>query len=146
MSFSKGGMFLVSLASLLILGAGCAQQSKPMDNSPTHIGDPAEAYIDSVELKVLEPFPVQVRAQVKGYISKCVKLNDPAVERVGNIIKVTYKPVFLTACAEPNASVSFDQTVDLPVQGLSKGVYMVDVNGVKKEFTLEADNGFKEVR
>jgi hypothetical protein len=141
MSFSKGGMYLATFVSLLILGAGCAQQSKPMDNTSTHIGDPAEAYIDSVELKVLEPFPVQVRAQVKGYISKCVKLNDPAVERSGNVIKVTYKPVFLTVCKEPNASVSFDQTVDLPVQGLPKGTYAVDVNGVKKEFTLDVDNG-----
>jgi hypothetical protein len=31
--------------------------------------------------------------------------------------------------------------VDLPVQGLPKGTYAVDVNGVKKEFTLDVDNG-----
>ena len=95
------------------------------------------ATVESVEVLVMEGFPVQA-VQVEGHISmSCLDLEEPIVLRRedGFAIYLPETPLDpLALCAaviEP-----FSATVPLDVSGLQPGDYTVSVNGVEAAFTL----------
>ena len=95
------------------------------------------ATVESVEVFVLDGFPVQA-VQVEGHISmSCLDLEEPIALRRDETF-VIYLPETpldpLALCAaviEP-----FSVTLPLDVSGLEPGDYTVRVNGVEAEFTL----------
>jgi inhibitor of cysteine peptidase len=145
MSLKKGSIYLNLLLTFILMGAGCNTNvsNVTITSTPPELG-PTEVMIDSVEIRELESFPVQIVADVKGYVAKCAKIGEPMVKKDGNTFKINFDVVLGTVCAQKNASISFDKSVNLEVYGLKKGTYIVDVQGNKKEFTLSMDNILEE--
>lgn len=151
----------IALLSIVILAAcgpvggqpvGPTSTPIPVAASPTSMPEPpsstppgptitGEATVESVELVMLESFPVQVRAIVKGYTpDSCTTISEIKQERTGNTFNVkitTTRPADL-ACAQ--VITPFEETIPLDVAGLKAGTYTVNVNGVTETFTLSVDN------
>lgn len=106
-------------------------------------GEPQNlVYVDTVQVLLMESFPLQVSLSVSGNLSvPCVELLPAAVARKGNTFTVVLAETVLgpaescIAVLEP-----FSTTVSLDVLGLAAGTYSVNVNGVETEFTFEKDN------
>lgn len=95
--------------------------------------------VESVEVKVMESLPVQVSLDIQGYKSvPCVELLTPAVVYKEAVFTVTLAESSLgpdetcVTVIEP-----FSTTVPLDVEGLDAGSYVVRVNGVEADFTLQ---------
>jgi hypothetical protein len=98
--------------------------------------------VDSVEVLIMESFPVKVSVAVSGTLSvPCKSLLPAAVSLTGN--------VFVVVLAESNLGPAesciavlepFETSIPLEVQGLPAGDYTIVVNGVGAGFTLDADN------
>ncbi len=100
-----------------------------------------EAMVDSIQLLILESFPVQVRVNVQGTLSDaCTEVGTITQQREGNTFFVTIPTVRPAdqMCAEMLQS--FEESIALDVQGLPAGEYTVNVNGVTDTFTLAVDN------
>lgn len=108
-----------------------------IDAEPTN-----PVFINEVSIAIMESFPVQVSAMVSGWKSTpCVELLTPAVDRKDKLFTVVMAETVLgphqscIAVTEP-----FESTISLDVLGLAAGTYVVNVNGVTAEFTLDVDN------
>ncbi|MCB2209324.1 hypothetical protein KQH62_00390 [bacterium] len=101
-----------------------------------------EATVESVEVLILESFPVQAQAVVKGYLPDgCVNLVDISAERQGNTFTLTLttsRPAGEVECTE--ALVPFEETGSLDVYGLDAGGYEVIAQEQSTSFTLQTDN------
>ena len=101
-----------------------------------------EAVVDSVEVQILESFPVQVHVVVKGYLPDgCTTLDQVTSRQEGNefIVTITTQRPADAMCTA--ALVPYEEVVPLEVEGLSAGQYTVTVNGVSATFELAVDNG-----
>ncbi len=97
--------------------------------------------IDSVEVLILESFPVQVTVNVRGNLSDaCTKIAEVTTTRDGNTFNIdisTSRPAD-AMCAQ--VLTPFEQNIPLDVKGLKKGTYTVNVNGTTETFVLAQDN------
>jgi hypothetical protein len=97
-------------------------------------------YVDGIELLILESFPVQVMAIVRGSLPNgCVVLDDVSAARIeeGFLLEfATHKEGDF--CTE--ALVPFEERVTLDVLGLPAGTYSVRAGEVSSEFTFDVDN------
>lgn len=99
------------------------------------------ANVDSVDLLVLESFPLQVRAQVTGTLSDaCTEIGEIDSQIEGDTIAVTIATERPAGAMCAQVIRHFEETIDLPVRGLEAGTYTVDVNGVTEQITFERDN------
>lgn len=99
--------------------------------------------VDSVQVAILESFPVQVNITVTGNKSvPCVELLPPAISRQDNLFIVVLAETQLGPAESCIAMIDpFVTTFALDVLELPTGTYTVRVNGqVENTFTLEADN------
>jgi inhibitor of cysteine peptidase len=97
--------------------------------------------IDSVEVLILESFPVQVTVHVKGNLADaCTTVDEVTTTRDGNTfnIEISTKRPAEQMCAQ--VLTPFEENIPLDVKGLKKGTYTVNVNGVTETFELAADN------
>ena len=100
-----------------------------------------EATVESMEVLILESFPVQVNVQVSGYLGDgCTELGAIDTERVDDTFNVTVHTERPADAICTQQLVAFEETISLDVQGLEAGTYTVDVNGVTGTFTLDVDN------
>ncbi|HEY9206948.1 MAG TPA: hypothetical protein VIO58_13630 [Candidatus Methanoperedens sp.] len=102
------------------------------------------ATVESIEIMVLESFPVLIKVNARGYLPDgCTEIDDIVKEKEGNTFLVNIKTVRPadTFCTE--AIVPFQEVISLDVYGLKAGIYNVDVNGVKGTFELKTDNIIK---
>ena len=102
--------------------------------SPTLV--PGMLPVESVEVVVLESFPYQLRAQVKGYLpDSCTRLDAVTQSRQGNLITVS-----ITTLREQDAiCLQRIETVErtIPLEGgFLPGQYVLRVNNVAQQFTL----------
>jgi hypothetical protein len=102
-----------------------------------------EAVIDTVEISILESFPVQVNAVIKGKLpDACVKIERINQQLVGNTFVVTIitsRQLDVGCIAQLQ---SFEQVLPLEVAGLPNGAYSVTVSGtnsVSSTFALSED-------
>lgn len=147
-------LIIVVLSLLALLAAACAptgmeptapaetpepiEQIVPPDE-PAYVE--GEAGIESVEVMILESFPVQVHLLVSGYLSDgCTSLHEITQEREGNEFKVTIATLRDPEAICTMALVPFEETVVLDVEGLEAGDYAVHVNDYTTRLTLDADN------
>lgn len=98
--------------------------------------------MDSVEVLLLESFPVQVSIKEAGNKSvPCVELQPVALSREGDLFTVVIAETSLgpaeTCIAVPDP---FELSFALDVLGLSAGTYGVNVNGTEAQFSLDVDN------
>lgn len=100
------------------------------------------AIVESVDVLLLEIFPVQARAVISGQLPDgCTELNGLFVTRDDQTFEVTVntrRPTGGVVCTQ--ALVPFEETVALDVEGLEAGTYTVIVQDQEVTFTLDADN------
>jgi len=97
-------------------------------------------YIDEIVLNIMESWPLQVSATVRGNLADaCVVLDDITSTREGNVFSLhiqTHREG--EVCAQ--MLVPFEETVPLDVKGLPAGTYTVQAGKVSATFTFEKDN------
>ena len=98
------------------------------------------APIDSLEIESTESFPVQKTLVVKGTLPNgCTYLNTPGQLRDGNVFYITLDTYTEgDTCTE--ALVPYEERIDLQVNNLPGGVYIVNINGREISFEIEGDN------
>ena len=144
---------LTVLILILILAVSC-QGSEP-DPTPT-LPPPTEdtvrhepvagiATVESIQILILESFPVQVNARVRGILPDgCTTIDQMTTEHSGDTFTIsltTFRPAD-AICTE--AEVPFDEVIGLDVFDLDAGAYTVTANGVSGTFTLDIDNRIQE--
>jgi len=100
-----------------------------------------EATVQSIDVMLLESFPVQVHVNVTGYLGDgCTTLGDIQTTQEGNtfLVHITTQRPTDAICTQQ--LVGFEENVALDAAGLPAGTYTVDVNGVTDTFTLDVDN------
>ena len=98
------------------------------------------APVESIDILVLESFPVQIHVLIDGYLpNPCYKITQIEKHREGNalFIKLMMKDSGLVCIQKIEP---FQEVIALDVYGLSAGTYYVDVNGIVDTFTLDIDN------
>lgn len=140
---------------LALLGAACGGRSESESGSGgTEIpaGEPSEpvegdvitgeANIESIDIFMMESFPVQVSVLARGnHPDGCTEVSE--VEQVSldeYTIKLSIYTQRLVGAMCTDALVPFEETFPLDVNGLPAGTYTVDVNGVSGTFELTVDN------
>ena len=99
------------------------------------------ALVDTIDILIMESFPVQVRVVIRGNLTDgCTRLDPAQVTRSDNTfhIELTTRRPVAGECTE--ALVPYEENVSLDVAGLPAGEYTVEANGVTGIFTLAVDN------
>lgn len=114
---------------LLSCGAGAG--------SPTGTRETDRLAVESVQVRILESFPVQVTAQVKGYLRDgCESLAGTTQARSGSTITVTIatEREANRACIQTIAPVEQNVRLD---GAFPAGTYVVRVNGIEQTFRVD---------
>lgn len=99
------------------------------------------APIDSLDILILESFPVQVNVIASGnFPDGCTRLEEAMVAFDGTTFNVSLPTARPGDAACTQALVPFDKVIPLDVLGLPAGTYTVNVNGTSDTFTLDVDN------
>jgi len=153
MKIPRSMWVIASLAAWVLAAAACSAWAPtimpPTQGIPTHTpsaqGLPTDtrgqAHVDSIEILVLESFPVQIRALVRGSLpDSCTAIDQIVQAREGNAFRVTITTVRATGQACAQSLVPFEESIPLQVVGLQAGDYTVTVNDISTTFQLSADN------
>lgn len=118
----------------------CESGLGPLPPKGGSAGQAASVFVDELTLHVLESFPVQVNAVVRGNLADgCVVLDEIKVTPEGEVFTLTPETHREgEVCTQ--ALVPFEETVSLPVEGLLAGTYTVVVDELRETFTLDVDN------
>ncbi len=106
--------------------------------SDTPISDTGEAIVETIEVRILESFPVQVQAVVSGQLpDACAFVETVDVMVEGNTFYVN-----MTVARQPNMRCApmltpFEQVVPLTTADLAAGAYTVQAGAVVAEFALQ---------
>jgi inhibitor of cysteine peptidase len=135
---------LLATIVLVLVSLGCAGGT-PTVAPPTVVvpQDPVAgvAQVDSVEVLILESFPVQIHVVARGNLPDgCTTVDQVTQERDGNAFTVTITTIRPSGQVCTQALVPFERVIALDVLGLPAGVYTVTVNGVSETFELQVDN------
>lgn len=141
------------MAFILLFMAGCGSDGEtatPIIETPvptaTDLPTPSEsvqgeAVVDSIQILILESFPVQVNVFARGNLPDgCTRIDRINKERSGDLFQVTISTLRPGGAVCSEALVPFEETIGLDVLGLDAGRYSVDVNGMVGSFTLDIDN------
>lgn len=97
--------------------------------------------MESLEIMILESFPVQVNVKIKGSVSDSCTTAGPIEQgRDGNTFLITVGATRPADAMCAQVITPFEQTITLDVAGLKAGTYAVEANGVTENFQLTADN------
>lgn len=114
---------------------------------PEPMGDviTGTALIDTVDLLLLESFPLQMTAHITGnYQDGCTSLGEVKQERVDNLITLSVETVRPVDMMCTQALVPFEENIPVDIYGLPAGEYTINVNGITATFTLDMDNVLAE--
>jgi hypothetical protein len=97
--------------------------------------------VESIEILILESFPVQVHVVASGTLpDSCTAIEQVDRRREGRVFQVTVTSVRPADEACTAELVPFEEVIALDVLGLEAGEYTVIVNGVSEPFELSVDN------
>lgn len=100
-----------------------------------------EATVNSINISILESFPVQVHVNATGFLGDgCTTLADITTIQEGNTFFITIHKQRPADAICTQQLTTFDENIALDVYGLPAGTYTVNVNGVTDSFTLDMDN------
>jgi hypothetical protein len=135
---------MISLAALLAtLVVSCA----PLTATPSPIVTVSPtagsvAVVKSIDILLLESFPLQVHAVIRGDLpdAGCTTIASVDQAREGNTFHLTLVTTTdpLALC-EP-ALTPFEEVVPLDVYGLPAGTYTVEAGGIQQTFEFTVDN------
>jgi inhibitor of cysteine peptidase len=139
------GLLVSSVMLFLALLAACGPAGEPTATTPPSGDDkrpiPGTAQVDSIDILILESFPLQIHVLAKGHLpDSCTTIDQISEEQDGATFRVT------VTTARPEGEVCaqvltpFEENIPLAVYGLAAGTYTVDVNAVTDTFTLDMDN------
>ncbi len=133
------GMLVVfMLLSACQLGEGT--ETPPAKEGEFSYGQ--NAIVESVEVILLESFPVQAQVRVSGNLPDgCTELHEISVEQEGeefSLTLTTRRPTGDVFCTQ--ALVPFEEIVELDIRGLEAGTYTVIAQEEQETFTLDVDN------
>ncbi len=138
---------LIQASVLLILVAALVAACGPQPTRTPPAEPPAdgviygEALVEDVEIQILESFPVQVHAVVRGHLPDgCTTIETISQQRTEDVFRVTIVTARPADAACTQALVPFEETIALDVVGLEAGTYRVNVNSVTERFELAVDN------
>lgn len=143
----RSPIFIVTLLITLLLAACAPAIATPVPATPSPVVTEAipvtsVAVVESVEIQVLESFPVQIHAVLRGQLpdAGCTTIASVDQAREGNTITLTLNTTTdpLALC-EP-ALTPFEHVVSLDVRDLPAGDYMVRVDGIEESFNLPSQN------
>ena len=140
---------IVAAIGLAVASLGCSLIEP--DATPTVVvaptltpptgGGPGLANVESIEILILESFPVQIHVVASGnHPDGCTSIDEISESRDGNTFLVTITTDRPAGEECTMALVPFEETIALNVLGLPAGVYTVDVNGISDTFDLTVDN------
>ncbi|MCZ7385496.1 MAG: hypothetical protein O8C63_12230 [Candidatus Methanoperedens sp.] len=99
------------------------------------------ATVESIEIMVLESFPVQIKVNARGYLPDgCTSIYEITKEKKDTTFFVNIKTVRPADTFCTQSLVPFQEVIPLDVYGLKAGIYTVNVNGVNSTFELGTDN------
>ena len=112
---------------------------------PTPAGSASgTAIVDSIQINILESFPVQVNVIARGELPDgCTQINDITTERQNDTFNITITTLRPADADCTQAIVPFAETISLDVVDLPAGTYTVDVNSIRGSFTLDMDNSLQ---
>jgi hypothetical protein len=136
-------IILALLSILTMLIVACNQPAQPGDSAtPTPEEAVSEEVVgQSIDIVILESFPVQVHAIVRGTLPDACSF----VERVDQAREGNAFQIEMTIARHPNMrcapqATPFEETVPLDVHGLPAGTYTVTAHGATATFDLAVDN------
>jgi len=144
----KMNITLVLILVVSVLMTACQPavppETPPVDEPP--IGDDyaygEDAVVETLEILLMESFPLQARAVVSGYLPDgCTELVEVNVTQQGNafvITLVTRRPTGDVVCTM--ALEFFEESIALDIEGLDAGTYSVIAQDQQAQFTLDVDN------
>jgi hypothetical protein len=153
---------LIILLALLLASCGSEEPETPTPTeiadlpAPTSTAAPATlapltepvfglANVESVEILILESFPVQIHVVAQGTLPNgCTMIDDITIQQEGSVFDVAVTTVREPEQVCTEAEVPFEEVIPLDVLGLEAGTYTVVVNGVEGSFTLDMDNIIQE--
>ena len=101
----------------------------------------SRAYIESLELVMLESFPVGVRARLRGSLrDACTRVASVAQSREDKTFTLDVRTMRPAGAFCAQVLTPFEETVVLDVFALPAGTYSVRVGDKTATFTLETDN------
>jgi inhibitor of cysteine peptidase len=118
-------------------------QPSPVETPELVVGN--EAYVETVQVLIMESMPVQVALEITGYLPDgCTSIASVIPERDGNTFNVAITTQRNIAALCTQALVPFSERVSLEVLGLPAGTYTVSVAGrdgtITETFSLDIDN------
>lgn len=140
---------LLLLTAVLVGLAACNQNSAEPTTSaePQTTATPAadilgQAPVDSIEVLLLESFPVQVNVIAKGNLPDgCTEIDQIEQTRQDNAFQVTITTRRPGDAACTEQLVPFEEVIPLEVENLPAGNYSINANGALGAFALTVDNG-----
>ncbi len=127
-------------------GAGTVTQpigspEAPTPGTPTGNTVSGLAIVETIDILMMESFPVQVQVIAHGTLPDgCTTIDQAISERDGSQFRVTITTVRPADAICTEALVPFEEAVPLNVLNLPAGTYTVDVNGITSSFELAVDN------
>jgi inhibitor of cysteine peptidase len=100
----------------------------------------SNVFVSELELLLMESFPPQLHAVVKGeFPDGCYELAEVSMRNQGNhfYVDITAHKPSDVACRQ--SFKSFEEVVPLDITGLSAGPYQVTAGSLTKSFTLTSD-------
>lgn len=104
-------------------------------------GTTGTALIESLQVSILESFPVQVQVIISGSLSDgCTTLSGSDIQRDGDVFLIEIETSRNAGAMCTQALVPFETNVSLDVQGLPAGTYTVTAGELSETFTLDVGN------
>ncbi len=159
MSKQRTTVFILLLLTIS-LTFGCRQNEPETDSATDTPATPADtapatattetaaaapslgtATVESIQIMLLESFPVQVNVLVRGEISNsCTGIEEITAEMVEGQFEIDLAVALQDNPPCTESAVPFEESVSLDVLGLDAGRYIVAANGITGSFTLDIDN------
>lgn len=112
---------------------------------PTNQTLRGQATVDSIDIMMLESFPVQVNVVARGNLpDSCTQIDDAIAQRTDDVFRVVITTIRPPDAVCTQGLVPFEESISLDVAGLPAGAYTVNVNDVSGTFTLDVDNAIPE--
>ncbi len=131
----------IVLAGIILSACQPGAGDEPGEVTGTPEAVSGQAMVDSLEVLILESFPVQVRVVARGALPDgCTTLETVSVTRDGNEftgVITTTRPGD-AVCTE--ALIDFERVIPLDVADLLAGDYAVKINEATTSFSLAVDN------